>query len=84
MATKEAEMRTRLMPTGECWCGCGAESAIGSFFLAGHDKVAESRVIQVQFGGVPELLAHYGYQPGGPSKLQDEWEAWRARGGRPR
>lgn len=72
------------MPTGECWCGCGAETPIGSFFKAGHDKVAESKVIQVKFGGVPELLVHYGYQPGGPGDLRSDWEAWRARGGRAR
>ena len=38
----------RLLPTGECWCGCGAETAIGSFFLSGHDKAAESAVISVE------------------------------------
>ena len=27
----------RLVPTGECWCGCGAETTSGSFFLPGHD-----------------------------------------------
>ena len=37
----------RLLPTGECWCGCSAETAIGSFFLPGHDKSAESAVISV-------------------------------------
>ena len=37
----------RLLPTGECQCGCGAETAIGWFFLPGHDKTAESAVISV-------------------------------------
>ena len=46
----------RLLPTGECWCGCGAETAIGSFFLPGHDKTAESAVISVEYGGVPGFL----------------------------
>ena len=45
------DMRTastkRLLPTGECWCGCGAKTAIGSFFLPGHDKTTESAVISV-------------------------------------
>ena len=45
----------RLLPTGECWCGCGVETAIGSFFLPGHDKTAESAVISVEYGGVPGL-----------------------------
>ena len=43
----------RLLPTGECWCSCGAETAIGSFFLPGHDKTTESAVISVEYGGVP-------------------------------
>jgi len=51
--------------TGECWCGCGAETPRGSFFLAGHDKRAEARAILAEFGGIPEFLAHFGYAPGG-------------------
>ena len=43
----------RLLPTGECWCGCGAETAIGSFFLPGHGKTAESAVISVEDDGEP-------------------------------
>ena len=40
-----------LLPAGECWCGCGAETSIGSFFLPGHDKAAEVAVISVEYGG---------------------------------
>jgi len=73
----------RLIPTGNCWCGCGQETGIGSFFLSGHDKVAESAVILVKYGGVPEFLVQHGFGPGGenPKKALDEF---RARGGRPR
>ncbi len=39
----------RLLPTGECWCGCGSDTAIGSFFLPGHDKTADSAVISVEY-----------------------------------
>ena len=45
----------RLLPTGECWWGCGAEASIGSFFLPGHDKTAKSAVISVEYGGVPQV-----------------------------
>ena len=55
----------RLLPTGECWCGCGAETAIGSFFLPGHDKAAGSAVISVEYGGVPGFLVQHGYGPDG-------------------
>ena len=69
--------RKRLIPTGECWCGCGEETGIGSFFLPGHDKVAESAVISVEYGGVPELLVAHGYGPGGKNvrRAREEWDA---------
>ena len=68
----------RLLPTGECWCGCGAETAIGSFFLPGHDKTAESAVISVEYGGVPGFLVHHGYGPGGKNALR-EVDRWRSK-----
>ncbi len=61
----------RLLPTGECWCGCGAETSIGSFFLPGHDKTAESAVISVEYGGVPQFLVGHGYGPGGKNAVQE-------------
>ena len=61
----------RLLPTGECWCGGGAETAIGSFFLPGHDKTATSAVISVEYGGVPGFPVHHGYGPGGKNALRD-------------
>ncbi len=73
----------RLIPTGQCWCGCEKETGIGSFFLPGHDKVAESAVILVEFGGVPQFLHVKGYGPGGKNPRQ-ALEDWRKSGGRPR
>ena len=49
-----------LLPTGECWCGRGAETAVGSLFRPGHDKTAESAVISVEYGGVHGFLVHHG------------------------
>ena len=54
----------RIMPTGECWCGCGAATTRGAFFRAGHDRKAETKVIKEIFGGVPEFLMAYGREPG--------------------
>jgi hypothetical protein len=54
-----------LLPTGSCWCGCGTATDVGAFFAAGHDKRAESRLIMNVFGGVPQFVAAFGYQPGG-------------------
>jgi hypothetical protein len=51
----------RLIPTGECWCGCGEEARRGSFFLPGHDKVAESAVVAIEYGGVAQLLDRHGF-----------------------
>jgi hypothetical protein len=76
-------MVQRLIPTGECWCGCGQETGIGSFFKAGHDKVAESAVVMTQFGGVPEFLQTFGFGPGARN-ARAEFETWKAKGGRPR
>lgn len=53
-----------MLPTGTCWCGCGDEVGIGSFFVRGHDKVAEAALLTVQYGGsVPQLLRKHGYGP---------------------
>lgn len=56
--------RAGVLPTGECWCGCGAETSIGAFFVSGHDKRAESAVVKVEYGDVPSLLDKHGYGPG--------------------
>jgi hypothetical protein len=73
---------SRLLPTGTCWCGCGGETGIGSFFLAGHDKVAESAVILVEYGSVPQFLDRHGYGPGpGQENPRQRLEAWRKRSG---
>ena len=73
----------RLLPTGVCWCGCEQETGIGSFFLPGHDKTAESAVILVKYGGVPEFLQEHGFGPGGRNPRQ-ELAAFKASGRRPR
>lgn len=69
--------RERLIPTGECWCGCEQETGLGSFFLPGHDKFAESAVISMKYGGVPEFLVAHGYGPGGENarRAKDDWDA---------
>jgi hypothetical protein len=75
--------KERLLPNGVCWCGCGADVGLGSFFAKGHDKVAESAVILTQFGGVPEFLREFGFGPGGRNP-KIELERWRKVGNRPR
>ena len=66
--------KRRLLPTGECWCGCGAEVPIGSFFKPGHDKRAEAAVITVEYGSVAGLLDAHGFGPGRRNATA-EWEA---------
>ncbi len=72
-------MKQRLLPTGICWCGCGEETARGSFFLTGHDKVAESAVVLAEYGGVAEFLASHGYSPEGknPRQVLEGWHEQR-------
>ena len=74
-------MAKRLIPTGTCWCGCGEETSIGSFFLPGHDKVAESAVIAVRYGGVAQFLEHHGFGPFGEN-ARLALEKWKEAGGK--
>lgn len=54
----------RLLPTGECWCGCQGATSEGRFFLPGHDRVAESAVINITYGSVADFLLKHGFGPG--------------------
>jgi len=67
---KPKKMSERILPTGKCFCGCGADVPRGSFFLSGHDRIAETAVVLVEYGSVVEFLAAHGYVPNGknPSK----------------
>lgn len=57
----------RLIPTGTCWCGCGRQVGLGSFFAQGHDKVAEGALLAAEYGGsVAQLLHAHQYGPGHP------------------
>lgn len=70
----------RLLPTGQCFCGCDEETPRGSFFAPGHDKRAEGAVIRMRHGGVAEFVVAHGYGPGGKNLFRD-YERWkRARG----
>ncbi len=64
MAQILRDQQGRLLPTGECWCGCGANTRVGSFWAPGHDKYAEAAVIIMQHGSVAEFLVQEGYGPG--------------------
>lgn len=55
--------KKRLIPTGECWCGCGEEAGIGSFFKPGHDKRAEGYLIKLLYGSVAGFLDAHGFGP---------------------
>jgi hypothetical protein len=83
MEPRKQSKGARLLPTGECWCGCGTETPVGSFFAAGHDNVAESAVILLEYGGVPEFLVRHGFGPKGRN-ARAELEKWRSAGGRRR
>lgn len=73
-------MNERLIPTGDCWCGCGEQTSIGAFFRQGHDKFAEGAVIAIEFGGVPEFIRDHGYGPGG-TNLREAHKRWLESGG---
>jgi hypothetical protein len=55
----------RLIPTGNCWCGCGQQASIGAFWARGHDKLAEAALLAAEYGGsVAQLLHAHGFGPG--------------------
>ena len=55
------------MPTGTCWCGCGTEVGLGSFFSQGHDKIAEAALLAARYdNSVARLIAHHGFGPDKP------------------
>ena len=83
MNTKDADgRRRRLIPTGDCWCGCGQETELGKFFRSGHDKIAEAAVIQIEYGTVAEFLSKHGYRPDGKNPRRELERARAIQGGR--
>lgn len=57
----------RILPTGTCWCGCGGDTAIGKFFLQGHDKAAEGAILALLYdSSIPRMLQEHGYGPDNP------------------
>jgi hypothetical protein len=61
------DAKTVITPTGKCFCGCDAITKDGSFFLAGHDKKAESMLTKLKYGtenSVALRLVYEGYGPG--------------------
>jgi hypothetical protein len=81
--SKPSKPVARLLPTGQCWCGCGQQIGLGSFFAPGHDKIAESAVILSEYGGVPEFLVEHGYGPSGKSP-RTAMDTWKRKGNRSR
>ena len=71
---------TRVLPTGECWCGCGTEVPRGAFFVTGHDRKADSMLIRMEYGGVAEFLAAKGFAPD-EKNLKKTYEEWQKRNG---
>ncbi len=61
----------KLMPTGVCWCGCGTELGVGSFFSPGHDKIAEAKIIREVFGDVAHFVAAFGKAPGDARPIEE-------------
>lgn len=60
----------RLIPDGWCWCGCGREVRLGSFFAPGHDRKAVTAVLEAEYGGAAQFLAAHGYGPQGRKRLR--------------
>jgi hypothetical protein len=75
-----AKRAARVLPTGECWCGCEAEVPRGKFFVPGHDRKADTMVVKMEYGGVAEFLAAKGFAPDEKNLLKT-YEDWQKRNG---
>ncbi|GLF98036.1 hypothetical protein [Streptomyces yaizuensis] len=54
----------RLVPTGDCFCGCGGEAGIGRWFVLGHDITAAGALRAVEGGlSLPQRLVEAGFGP---------------------
>lgn len=63
----------RLIPTGECWCGCGEEVELGRFFKAGHNRIAIQIAMRYLYGSNNEakFLAQHGLTPEKMKEMRD-------------
>lgn len=70
-------MAQRIMPTGECFCGCNNVTSIGSYFVAGHDRKAEAWLTEMRHKNSVGRLVKLGYGPGGKNlfRTYKEWKA---------
>jgi hypothetical protein len=56
--------KSRLVPTGDCFCGCGEEAEIGRWFVQGHDITAAAALRAVEGGlSLPQRLVEAGFGP---------------------
>ena len=54
-------------PTGKCFCGCGQVAKPGRYFVATHDRKAETKVIKDQYGSIADFVVAHGYGPDHPN-----------------
>ncbi|MEY9842883.1 hypothetical protein [Streptacidiphilus sp. EB103A] len=55
--------RPRLVPTGDCFCGCGGQAGIGRWFVRGHDITAAAALRALEGRSLAEQLVAAGYGP---------------------
>ncbi len=60
-----------LIPTGHCWCGCGATTGLSAFFVRDHEQSAAMAVISIEYGSVPSFLVEHGFGPEGRSPVDE-------------
>lgn len=60
----QAREERRLLPTGDCFCGCGGEAEIGRWFVRGHDSAAAVALRAVEGGlSLPQRLVDASFGP---------------------
>ena len=43
-------MKANILPTGDCFCGCGDPASRGAYFIAGHDRKVDKWLNEMLHG----------------------------------
>lgn len=67
MTKFEVSVPEYVRPTGRCFCGCRGVTGPGKFFLAHHDRKAETAVLAARYdGSIATFVVAHGFGPDSP------------------
>lgn len=67
MTEFQVSVPSEVAPTGRCFCGCGGAAEPGRYFLAHHDRKAETAVLAARYdGSIAKFVVAHGFGPDSP------------------